>query len=238
MTNHRGAILVAAIFMLLSLQSLSSSATAEVTSDSIDCDSEIVNAGQEVNCQIDLSAIPGASSLRFEYLIDGEQNPSSESVLSLGIQHSCGILENGSAICWGSDPHGQLGDGGSSDKYVRPTNHIVSPDGSPFKSIFAEYHRTCALTFEGHLYCWGYNPNGESGDGTTNTYKSPTNPVKIPSNRTVETVGMGRSHTCAILDNSSLMCWGSDSWGILGNGDAETSSQYCLLYTSPSPRDS
>ena len=226
MTNHRGAILVAAIFLLLSLQSLPSSATAEVASDSIDCDSEIVNAGQEVNCQIDLSAIPGASSLRFEYIIDGESNPASESVLSVGVQHSCGILENGSAICWGSDPHGQLGDGGSSDKYVRPTNHISSPDGSPFKSIFAIYHRTCALTFEGHLYCWGYNPNGESGDGTTNTYKSPTNPVKIPSNRTVETVGMGRSHTCAILDDSSLMCWGSDSWGILGNGDAETSSQY------------
>ena len=86
--------------------------------------------------------MPGISSLRFEYLIDGESNPASESVLSVGVQHSCGVLENGSAICWGSDPHGQLGDGGSSDKYTRPTNHIISPDGSPFKSIFAKYHRT------------------------------------------------------------------------------------------------
>ena len=217
--------------MLLSLPFVSSADVNQpmqntISSESIDCESEIVNAGQEINCNIDLSAMPGASSLRFEYLIDGGPNPVKASVLSVGVQHSCGILENGSAICWGSDPHGQLGDGGSSTKYVRPTNHITSPDGSPFKSIFAKYHRTCALTFEGNLYCWGYNPNGESGDGTTNTYKSPTTPVKIPTNRTVETVGMGRSHTCAILDDSSLMCWGSDSWGILGNGDGETSSQY------------
>ena len=60
----------------------------------------------------------------------------------------------------------------------------------------------------------------------TNTYKLSNKSCQNPLNRTVETVGMGRSHTCAILDNSSLMCWGSDSWGILGNGDAETSSQY------------
>ena len=232
MNHHRSAIVIAAIFLLLSLQTMSPPASAEVTSDSIDCESEIVNAGQEINCQIDLSAKPGASSLRFEYLIDGEANPVEASVLSLGIQHSCGILENGSAICWGSDPHGQLGDGGSSDKYTRPTNHIISPDGSPFKSIFAEYHRTCALTFEGHLYCWGYNPNGESGEGTTNTYKSPTNLVKIPLNRTVENVGMGRDHTCAVLDDSSLMCWGSDSYGTLGNGETETSSQYEPVYAA------
>tara|TARA_B100000965_G_scaffold375784_1_gene368484 strand:- start:830 stop:2779 length:1950 start_codon:yes stop_codon:yes gene_type:complete len=217
--------------MLLSLPLMSSADVNQpmpnvISSESIDCESEIVNAGQEINCNIDLSAMPGASSLRFEYLIDGGPNPVKASVLSVGTQHSCGILENGSAICWGSDPHGQLGDGGSSTKYVRPTNHITSPDGSPFHSIFAEYHRTCALTFEGHLYCWGYNPNGESGDGTTNTYKSPTTPVKIPLNRTVENIGMGRDHSCAVLDDSSLICWGSDSYGTLGNGDTETSSQY------------
>ena len=223
MGTARTALLLSLLFVFLPLSEISAE---EAESPEISCTSDVVNAGQEIECSLDLSDMPGISSLRFEYLIDGESNPASESVLSVGVQHSCGVLENGSAICWGSDPHGQLGDGGSSDKYVRPTNHIVSPDGSPFKSIFAKYHRTCALTFEGNLYCWGYNPNGESGDGTTNTYKSPTTPVKIPTNRTVETVGMGRSHTCAILDDSSLMCWGSDSWGILGNGDSETSSQY------------
>tara|TARA_S200000501_G_scaffold104499_1_gene97892 strand:- start:5495 stop:7462 length:1968 start_codon:yes stop_codon:yes gene_type:complete len=223
MSARHLAILLSCLFLLMPL---SHTSAEEVDSPEISCTSDIVNAGQEIDCSLDLTDIQGVSSIRFSYVLEEDNSASVASVLALGHYHSCSILDNGTAICWGHDGNEQLGDGGNSDRHLRPAEPVSSSDGSKYHSIFANHRRTCALEFSGPLFCWGQNDNGESGDGTTNVYSSPTIPVEFPANRTVVTVGMGSHHTCAILDDGSLMCWGSDHDGRLGNGLEETSSQY------------
>ena len=223
MGTARTALLLSLLFVFLPLSEISAE---EAESPEISCTSDVVNAGQEIECSLDLSDIPGISSIRFDYVHEGSNSVSDSSVLALGYHHTCSILDNGTAICWGHDGYEQLGDGGDSDRHVRPSEPVSSSDGSKYQSIFAKHHRTCALTYSSSLFCWGQNDWGESGDGTTNTYSSPTVPVAIPSNRSVVTVGMGHHHTCAILDDGSLMCWGSDHDGRIGNGIEDTDAQY------------
>ena len=223
MGTARTALFLSLLFVFLPLSQISAE---EVDSPEISCTSNVVNAGQEIECSLDLSDIPGISSIRFDYVLEGENSASDSSVLALGYHHTCSILDNGTAICWGHDGYEQLGDGGNSDRHVRPSEPVSSSDGSTYRSIFSTHHRTCALTFSGSLFCWGQNDWGESGDGTSNTYSSPTVPVMIPSNRSVVTVGMGEQHTCAILDDDSLMCWGRDQDGEIGNGIEEDVAQY------------
>ena len=223
MDTVRVALLLSLLFVFLPLSEISAE---EADSPEISCSSNVVNAGQEIECLLDLSDMPGISSIRFDYVHEGSNSVSDSSVLALGWQHTCSILDNGTAICWGHDGYEQLGDGGDSNRHVRPAEPVSSADGSKYQSIFSEHHRTCALTFSNSLFCWGQNDWGESGDGTTNTYSSPTVPVDIPSNRSVVTVGMGHHHTCALLDDGSLMCWGSDQDGKIGNGIEDTDAQY------------
>ncbi|MDP6856819.1 MAG: hypothetical protein QGH13_04745 [Candidatus Thalassarchaeaceae archaeon] len=235
MGTARTAILLSLLFVFLPLSQISA---VESESPEIACNSNVVNAGQEIECSLDLSDIPGVSSIRFEYAFEGDNSPRDVSVLALGHHHSCSILDNGTAICWGHDGYEQLGDGGDSNRHVRPAEPISSSDGEKYHSIFANNHRTCALAFSGSLFCWGQNDNGESGDGTTNVYSSPTVSVEFPANRTVVNVGMGLHHTCAILDDGSLMCWGFDNEGRLGNGPEETSPQYTpVLINIPDDRN-
>jgi alpha-tubulin suppressor-like RCC1 family protein len=223
MGTARTALLLSLLFVFLPLSQISADVEE---SPEISCTSNVVNAGQEIECSLDLSDIPGISSIRFDYVLEGENSASDSSVLALGYHHTCSILDNGTAICWGHDGYEQLGDGGNSDRHVRPSEPVSSSDGSTYRSIFSTHQRTCALTFSGSLFCWGQNDWGESGDGTSNTYSSPTVPVMIPSNRSVVTVGMGEQHTCAILDDDSLMCWGRDQDGEIGNGIEEDVAQY------------
>ena len=97
---------------------------------------------------------------------------------------------------------------------------------------------SCAIYDNGSLYCWGRNDHGQLGLGSTSGREDAPQFVDFGTGRTVASLGMGssgaegwepNSHTCAVLDNGSLMCWGANGDGQLGIG--------CLLYTSPSPRD-
>ena len=86
------------------------------------------------------------------------------------------------------------------------------------------YH-TCAILDNGSVKCWGDNGFGELGYGHTN--KLGDNSSEMGDNLTVVDLGTGRTakavtlgwrHSCAILDDDSLKCWGSGGDGQLGYG--------------------
>ena len=137
--------------------------------------------------------------------------------LDLGDQHTCSILYDGSLKCWGYNPSGQLGDGTNT---IRNTPTLVSlPAGRTAVSVSLGGGVSCAILDDGALYCWGGNTYGALGDGT-NTARSTPTLVNLPEGRTAVSVSVGGGHSCAILDNSSLYCWGSNSNGQLGDGGA------------------
>ncbi len=92
-------------------------------------------------------------------------------------------------------------------------------------AIAGGYSHTCAILKNGNVYCWGFNQLGEVGDGTTGNKISPTK-ITLPgaataiSARGVFLGGVSYSaHTCAILLDQSVWCWGGNANGELGQGD-------------------
>ena len=87
------------------------------------------------------------------------------------------------------------------------------------------------------MKCWGRDNNGALGDGVGNTdINTPSSTaIDLGTGRTAVALSAGWDHTCAILDNGSLKCWGSDASGQLGNG--ATTSGIWLAAPSTTPID-
>ena len=153
--------------------------------------------------------------------------PRSAVSITTGNDVSCAILDNYSAMCWGRNSTGQLGDGSvpcsgtgvdscanSVPIYVqKPSNntHFVQIDTADIM----EGH-TCALVQNGSVYCWGANDFGQLGDGSTTERHSPV-AVIFSSQSQISAITTGARHTCAVLQNNSAMCWGDNYVGQLGN---------------------
>ncbi|NDG47367.1 MAG: RCC1 repeat-containing protein, partial [Flavobacteriia bacterium] len=145
--------------------------------------------------------------------------------VSAGYEHTCAILDNGDLKCWGLDNYGQLGDGGSNTNTNAPPSTAINlGSGRTAVAVSAGYSHTCAILDNGDLKCWGYDGYGELGDGggNTNTNAPPSTAINLGSGRTAVAVYAGYFHTCAILDNGDLKCWGSDAKGQLGDGGTNT----------------
>ena len=206
-------------FVLLGALALPVANAAPVAlSDVMDCAEGDVRVDEDLSCSLDLSEYQDLSRLRVELVDSTTARPSAGPLLAVGYSMSCAALDNGSVMCWGSDGHGQLGDGGQMTNQVRPTNLVVLPEARHVVELHAARTHACALLDDGSVMCWGYGSNGELGDGLTNTYSSPTNAVILPAGRTAVSIGLGGYHACAILDDASMVCWGLDNHGQVGNG--------------------
>jgi alpha-tubulin suppressor-like RCC1 family protein len=129
------------------------------------------------------------------------------SEVSAGASHTCGVEQGtGAAFCWGRNFTGQLGDGTLLDR-LEPQPAVAAP-ALRFTSISAGWTLSCAITDTGLAYCWGANPYGQIGDGTTVDRLEPT------------LVGGGRQHfnsisatgaanACALEAQTGFAyCWG------------------------------
>ena len=128
----------------------------------------------------------------------------------------CAVLDDDSLKCWGYNEDGQLGVNDQTDRYV-PTA-VDLGTGRTAKSVSVGGHHTCAVLDDDTVKCWGYNNNGELGVGDSTNRLVPT-AVDLGTGRTAKSVSAGSGHTCAVLDDDSLKCWGSNSYGQLGVGD-------------------
>ncbi|MDA8594000.1 hypothetical protein N9L85_01360 [Euryarchaeota archaeon] len=141
--------------------------------------------------------------------------------ISSGELHTCAILDNGSVSCWGQGWQGRLGNGGTSNKYI-PTPTMSLGTGRTAVAISAGGDHTCAILDNGSVSCWGVNNYGQLGDGTTTYRYIPTPTSSLGTNRTAVALTSGDSHTCALLDNGSVSCWGQKYWGFGIRGSENT----------------
>ncbi len=147
--------------------------------------------------------------------------------LAAGDFHSCALLDDASVRCWGFGGDGRLGY--ASTATVRDPGASGPVDlGGPAKAITADAAHTCALLLDGSVRCWGYGGEGFPRDGrlgygnTKNVGDNETpgsaGPVKLGEGRTATAISAGREHTCALLDDSTVKCWGRNFDGQLGYG--------------------
>ena len=132
------------------------------------------------------------------------------------------MLNDGNITCWGSDGHGQLGNGATTTGDIdTPPDTIELPGGATATAIAAGAAHTCALLNDGNITCWGYDDDGELGNGVGNDpIDAPPTPITLPVGATATAITAGYAHTCALLNDGNITCWGSDWAGQLGNGTA------------------
>ena len=147
--------------------------------------------------------------------------------VSSGAYHSCAILDDGSVSCWGRNDNGQLGDG-TRDSSLEPQK-VSMPMGRNTIEISAGSYHTCALLDDGSIRCWGSNVFGQLGDGTT---IERTTPITVNLGSGVSAIGVssGESHTCAVLSDNRVKCWGLNANGQIGDGT--TTDRHIPAYSS------
>ena len=84
--------------------------------------------------------------------------------------------------------------------------------GRTVDSISSGGSTSCLIYDNGDLYCWGRNNQGQLGIGSTTTQSSPQL-VNLGIGRTAKSVSLSGYHTCAILDDGSVKCWGQNPNG-------------------------
>jgi alpha-tubulin suppressor-like RCC1 family protein len=131
--------------------------------------------------------------------------------VAAGQGHSCALGHTGLVWCWGDDVDGQLGNGGTT-RSDTPVPVMGLPLGLPSGVIAVatgQYH-SCALTRLGAVVCWGYDANGELGDGRVETQSS-TPVAVIGLSSGVVAISAGGYDTCARTATGVDLCWGAAS---------------------------
>ena len=160
-----------------------------------------------------------------EYVIGLGADSGVIAVSAAGGLYTCALLSNGGVKCWGYGGTGELGDGTGTSSLI-PVDVIAGMgDSSSLSNVIAisagRLH-TCALLFYGGAKCWGSNAAvGQLGNGdVVGIQSSPVDVVGLGAGSGVTAVSAGSDHTCALLSNGGVKCWGLGSHGRLGNNPA------------------
>ena len=145
---------------------------------------------------------------------------------------ACALLDNATVKCWGRNDLGQLGQG---DTVVRGDDPGEMGDNLPPIDLGTARTATglaggglhmCALLDDSSVKCWGQNDVGQLGQGDTVVRGDDPGemgdnlpPIDLGTARTAISISVGRRHSCALLDNHAVKCWGGNLLGQLGQGD-------------------
>ncbi len=142
--------------------------------------------------------------------------------LTGGENFFCARSTQGDIKCWGENIYGQLGLGDTANRGINSGDMgnslpIVNLGGArKALKISAGSSHICALSTDDSFQCWGDNQYGQIGQGATPNLTSPPSPLTLPIGRTVVDFSLASNHTCVILDNDDVFCWGLGSSGQLG----------------------
>jgi hypothetical protein len=152
--------------------------------------------------------------------------------VAAGDAHTCAILDDATLRCWGAGDDGRLGSGDAlarGDEADKAPHLVALGTGRTAASISAGRAHSCAVLDDGTLRCWGYSASGQLGLSSDTTVGDQAGEmgdalaaVALGSGRTVLAVAAGDAHTCAVLDDATLRCWGSGASGRLGLGSTAT----------------
>ncbi len=163
--------------------------------------------------------------------------------ISAGGFHTCAILDDDSVRCWGFGGDGRLGYANTRNIGREPAgpgdptaNPVIPPvdsietagpvflgAGRSAKAITTGFGHTCAILDDGGVRCWGYNGSGRLGQGNSVSIGDDETPGMAPvvdlSGHGATAIDAGDQHTCVILDDGNVRCWGFGGFGQLGYGN-------------------
>ena len=158
---------------------------------------------------------------------------SNVSKITTGRLHTCALLDNGSVNCWGLQNDGRLGTGSSdTGEILTPTPTSSFGSGRYAVDIAAGDSHTCVILDDGTVRCWGEGGSGRLGGGSTIGRTTPTATSSLGSGKTAVAISSGERHTCVVLNDGTVKCWGTNVYGQIGNG------QNVVSYPNPTSTSS
>ena len=143
--------------------------------------------------------------------------------ISAGPFHNLVLCSDGSVAAWGYNNYGQLGTG---DKVTSRVPVLVKQTGAlvgkHVVAVATAAYGSFALCDDGTLAAWGYNDEGELGDGTTTTSSIPV-AVATPAGKSIAVLAAGQYHTLALCTDGTVLAWGYNNRGQLGDGGTDSS---------------
>ena len=124
----------------------------------------------------------------------------------VGDNHTCGLLANGTVMCWGYNGEGQLG---INDPLTRYSLYPIEVTGlSNVTSIAAAGGQTCVIKRDGSMACWGYGYHGNNVN-----LESRWAPTTVTGMRDIVSIAVTNLGICAKNTTGYLMCWGFNAQG-------------------------
>lgn len=136
--------------------------------------------------------------------------------ISVGRNHTCVVLDGGEVSCWGQNDSNVLS---NRDAAIVPQSPGTVTGVSGAVEVTASHSSTCVRYADGTAECWGANHYGQLGDGSPNA-DGEIQPVAMNTGSTsaITAVGSGYHWWCALLADTSAVCWGYYLHGNLGVG--------------------
>lgn len=137
--------------------------------------------------------------------------------IAAGPNIACAIGSEGAAFCWGDDADGSIGDGDPASAVNVPTN--IAEAGYWTSIDTQNYGSHACATKDGTAWCWGKDDKGQLGNGTTTTADQ-TAPVLVNNTSGLDFVEIttGATHSCGLMSDGTVWCWGEGVHGELGIG--------------------
>src|SRR6266568_4907625 len=137
--------------------------------------------------------------------------------IALGDAYTCALLNSGNVECWGFNNFGELGNGSTTDS---KSTVFVSGIGPGVRAIAAGDATMCAILISTQVDCWGFNGDGELGNGSIGGQSD--TPVMVSGGSFLSdgaSIGLNMGQTSCGLDNNEVaQCWGFNSDGEVGDG--------------------
>jgi alpha-tubulin suppressor-like RCC1 family protein len=141
--------------------------------------------------------------------------------VSVGLGHAC-VRVRGQVLCWGANAEGELGNGTTKDSVNVP---LPVPGIATARALSVGRSHTCAVVDDppgtGQVRCWGADDTYQLGYvDVAGVDPFETRPVPATNVSGAKEIAAGDGHTCALLGDASLVCWGLNANGALGNDSA------------------
>ena len=159
--------------------------------------------------------------------------PGPAAAMGLGWRHSCAVIDPGLVMCWGANEYGQGWDGWLVEPGGPSATHTVTPDNEkspapsntpalpqvsdfPYLPLDSGGNHNCVLTPQGGVKCWGENHDGQLGIGNKWSQGIPGDVAGLAGE--AAGIAVGGNHSCALMRDGAVMCWGANFSGEIGDG--------------------
>jgi alpha-tubulin suppressor-like RCC1 family protein len=152
----------------------------------------------------------------------GGTNPSPATVTGLGgvvsvvagRYHTCALRSDGTVACFGRNSSAELGSAAVGTQSATPVNVAGISDAVAISAGRGSF--TCALKSDQTVVCWGNNESGQLGTGQSTPSQTGTPQTVLTGQGTplghVLALRSGALHSCAIVEDGSVYCWGNNSY--------------------------